>query len=95
MTGGAIFDTATTRRAVVDDVGLVGSLLDDKYEVLEELGRGSMGRVYRGRHAKIGRDVALKVLLGDLAKSARVRDRFVREAQATGRVDDQEAVVQQ
>ncbi|MCB9595860.1 MAG: serine/threonine protein kinase [Sandaracinaceae bacterium] len=87
MTGGALFDTETTRRAVVDDVGLVGSLLDDKYEVLEELGRGSMGRVYRGRHAKIGRDVALKVLLGDLAKSARVRDRFVREAQATGRVD--------
>lgn len=86
ITGQALYDTETNRRAV-DDIGLVGTVLDDKYEVVEEIGRGSMGRVYRARHQKIGRQVALKVLLGDLARSARVRDRFIREAQATGRVD--------
>ncbi len=86
ITGKPLYDTEANRRAV-DELGLVGTVVDEKYEVLEELGRGSMGRVYRARHEKIGREVALKVLLGELARSARVRDRFIREAQATGRVD--------
>ncbi|MCA9604426.1 MAG: serine/threonine protein kinase [Myxococcales bacterium] len=81
-----LFDTET-RLPAVEDAGLVGAIVDDKYEVIETLGRGSTGHVYRARHVKIGRQVALKVLRSDLARAARVRDRFIREAQATGRVD--------
>jgi len=85
MTGEPLDDTV--RPPKTDDAGFVGTRIDNKYDVIEELGRGGMGVVYLGRHQKIGRDVALKVLLSSLSSSDRVRERFIREAQATGRVD--------
>jgi serine/threonine protein kinase len=52
------------------------------YELIDELGEGGMGLVYRARHTVLGREVALKVLRpGTVASQNRVR-RFVREAQA-------------
>jgi hypothetical protein len=54
------------------------------YEVLEELGRGGMGLVFRARHAPTGAVRALKVLAGGADAEAVVR--FQREAQALARV---------
>src|SRR6058998_1013562 len=52
------------------------------YEILSPLGAGGMGRVYRARDPRLGRDVAIKVLPESLiADSARIA-RFQREAQA-------------
>ncbi|MSV32329.1 MAG: hypothetical protein EXQ57_07390 [Bryobacterales bacterium] len=51
------------------------------YEILGPLGAGGMGEVYRGRDAKLGRDVALKVLPPALANDAEYMARFHREAQ--------------
>jgi tRNA A-37 threonylcarbamoyl transferase component Bud32 len=52
------------------------------YELLEELGHGGMGVVYKARHTQLNRIVALKLLLlGQFSSAAAVR-RFQREAQA-------------
>jgi predicted Ser/Thr protein kinase len=52
------------------------------YEVKEPLGRGGMAEVYKGRHARLDRTVAIKVLPAGLAAEADFRQRFTREAQA-------------
>ena len=52
------------------------------YEVLEPIGRGGMSEVYKGRHARLDRSVAIKVLPASLAAEADFRSRFEREARA-------------
>src|SRR5689334_9574417 len=51
------------------------------YQLEEEIGRGSMGMVYRGKQVALGREVAIKVLPRALAKDASYVARFIREAQ--------------
>src|SRR5688572_3089870 len=51
------------------------------YEVLAELGKGGMGEVYRARDARLGRDVALKILPALVADDPDRLARFRREAQ--------------
>ncbi|HET7197424.1 MAG TPA: serine/threonine-protein kinase, partial [Burkholderiales bacterium] len=59
-----------------------------RYRVLDELGRGAMGAVYRAVDPLIEREVALKTLLPDLPPEimAEVRERFLREARSAGRL---------
>jgi serine/threonine protein kinase/Flp pilus assembly protein TadD len=52
------------------------------YEILEALGAGGMGEVYRARDTSLGRDVAIKVLPPDRSASRNARQRFQREAMA-------------
>jgi len=56
------------------------------YEVFEEIGRGGMGVVYKARHIKLGRQVALKVLLPELVQSSEKVARFQIEANAVARL---------
>ena len=49
------------------------------YEIVAPLGAGGMGEVWRGRDARLGRDVAIKVLPAALANDAERRARFERE----------------
>ena len=50
------------------------------YEVVAPLGAGGMGEVYRGRDAKLGRDVALKILPQSFSNDPERQARFRREA---------------
>ena len=50
------------------------------YRILEKIGAGGMGEVYRANDQKLGRDVAIKVLPGEFAKDADRVARFQREA---------------
>jgi eukaryotic-like serine/threonine-protein kinase len=52
------------------------------YQILDRLGVGGMGEVYRARDTRIGRMVALKVLIGEHAESSELRARFEIEARA-------------
>jgi formylglycine-generating enzyme required for sulfatase activity len=56
------------------------------FELLEELGRGGMGIVYRARQVSLDREVAVKVLPPSLVLGERQVDRFRREARAIGRL---------
>ena len=58
--------------------------IDERFEIVELLGEGSHGTVYRARHRNGGREVALKLLRGD---AHQIRERFVREAAIVQRLE--------
>ena len=65
---------------------MLGELLEDRYLVEEELGAGAMGHVYRARHVRCGRQVAIKVMHRELARVPTIVERFAREALLAARL---------
>jgi serine/threonine protein kinase len=61
-----------------------GFVVNEKYEILGELGRGGMGIVYRARHTMLGRDVAIKVLNQAVTNESAMRAQ--REGQALANI---------
>ncbi|MGB6384940.1 MAG: protein kinase [Terriglobales bacterium] len=52
------------------------------YEIQSPIGAGGMGEVYRARDARLGRDIAIKVLAQHLSSNPELKERFEREARA-------------
>jgi len=65
---------------------MFSTLLNNRYRLQTELGRGGMGVVYRAHDTLLERDVAVKVL-SDTALGAESRARLLREAQAAARLN--------
>ena len=65
---------------------LTGQVLDERYRVIEPIGEGAMGSVFRGERIKLGRMVAIKVLNENIP-NADSRRRFEREAMAMAKLE--------
>jgi len=79
--GGELFPSAS-----IPDP-FVGRVLDGRYEIVERLGEGGVGLVYRAKDAKVGRQVAIKVLQQHAADVPEWRQRFEREAKVLYALD--------
>ena len=56
-----------------------GTLFAGRYQIIEQLGRGGMGRVYRALDTKANEEVAIKLIRPDIAEDKRTLERFVNE----------------
>ena len=65
---------------------MIGRVLLERYQVLRRIGAGGMGAVYVAKQSTVGREVAVKVLRGDLISNEHVRERFRREAEIIGQL---------
>jgi serine/threonine-protein kinase len=66
---------------------LSSGLVADRYRVMERIGQGGMGSVYRAQHVHMKKAVALKVLHRELTRQPEAVARFEREAIAAGSID--------
>ncbi len=64
----------------------IGTILDNKYRIVRELGTGGMGAVYEGENTRIRRRVAIKLLHASVSSQEEAVKRFEREAQAAAQI---------
>jgi len=80
-------EPANTREAALAPPLLVPGSYLGPYEILDCIGRGGMGLVYRARDPRLDRQVAIKLLLPDMAADPQARERLRREALAAAALD--------
>ena len=70
----------------------VGSVIDDRYRLDDEAGRGGMAVVYRATHLKLQKTVALKLMSPNLAVDPEFQRRFEVEARAASEIDHEHVI---
>jgi eukaryotic-like serine/threonine-protein kinase len=98
---GGIYDDATLEYCPTDGVALelrdkgdpfIGTTIGGRFKVTEMLGQGGMGSVYLARQLSVDRDVAIKILRKDTADDTLAARRFLLEAKATSRLNNDHTV---
>ncbi|MEU6278224.1 serine/threonine-protein kinase, partial [Streptomyces populi] len=69
-----------------------GDVIDERFELIEQLGSGGMGTVWRARDTVLDRNVALKAVHSGTEESPTLRERVIREARALARLNDPHVV---
>ena len=64
-----------------------GDIIADRYRVVEKIGQGAMGTVYRAEHVQIGKAMAVKLLHHEVEQNPESVARFHREAEAASRLN--------
>ncbi|MBK6847960.1 MAG: serine/threonine protein kinase [Proteobacteria bacterium] len=65
----------------------IGRVIDSRYRVIERIGRGGMGSVYKVEHVRMGKIAALKLLHPELGQEPTLAARFRQEAEAISRLN--------
>ena len=63
-----------------------GTLFAGRYQIIEELGKGGMGRVYRALDRKLNEEVALKLIRPEIAAESKTLERFQNELKTARRI---------
>ncbi len=82
----------TPLRPSLPEDPLAGRVLSGRYRLIEVLGRGGMGAVYRAHHILMDKPVAVKVLRQELASDTEAVARFHREARSASRLDHENII---
>ncbi|MCA9653155.1 MAG: serine/threonine protein kinase [Myxococcales bacterium] len=86
-------ETLATNASLVERTTLQpGTVLAGRYRIETLIGEGGMGDVYRAKHLKIDKDVAIKVLAPEQMRRPRTVSRFLQEAKAASRIRHENVV---
>jgi tRNA A-37 threonylcarbamoyl transferase component Bud32/uncharacterized tellurite resistance protein B-like protein len=88
-----VAEPSTSPPAPPSDDPLIGTVLAERYKVLDRIGEGGMGSVYVGQHVTLGKRVALKVLKQEMCYDKTIVERFLREAKATSSIEHENVVL--
>lgn len=91
QTPAPISETTVKRKSSEEDP-MIGRVIAGRYRLIEKLGQGGMGAVYKGQHVKINRLTAIKVLTSELVSNQEFIARFQREAEMASQIDHPNAV---
>lgn len=69
-----------------EDGDFLGKILDERYQLDDVLGEGAIGKVYAGTQLAVERKVAIKLLHPSIRERGLIKERFLREAKAVGRL---------
>lgn len=83
---------ATMKLKPPEEDPMIGRVIAGRYRLMEKLGQGGMGAVYKGQHIKINRLTAIKVLTTELVSNQEFIARFQREAEMASQIDHPNAV---
>jgi len=78
-----VSQTKTIQKPVISS----GKTIAGKYKIIEEIGRGGIGVVYKAEDTRLDRIVALKFLSSELTRDEEAKLRFVQEAKAAAVLD--------
>ncbi|MBA2540327.1 MAG: serine/threonine protein kinase, partial [Deltaproteobacteria bacterium] len=71
---------------------LIGKLLGDRFQIIDMIGQGGSGTIYRAEHVTLRRKVAIKILHDELSRDDLAVERFRREATTVAEIDNEHIV---